>query len=385
MIPIDRNEVELEFGEDGDEPEFMYYYHESERGRQKVWLMDEGDSRMADRVGLDFERATQLEDHINEKINEDLSLSEYRDVASVLEDELDDDIKWLDREIQEDDDYERDSFWSSKHNSCPRKRYYKWMQAEKTEPNSIRRMMTLEVGSAAGIAWVKLAARAGILDEHERYFRRDVPGLDYPRSGYADIVIEDPTADGAKIPVEVKSSSSGGFETFEGYNGKKYHGVEDVPRKGHILQLYDYMLDHYGGWEEITEDDYGYLFYTNKDSGEKRIYRVYFNWELFNEGVYNDMMLQWFLEAGEVPPRHPEAEMDYYSQGGKDGGPGDPNPNNGSFPCIWNGGCCDFLSRCWKNKAAAKGNEEQLDKLRELEDEEIDEETLEEIMEELEG
>lgn len=306
---------------------------------------DEFDNEFVERVDLDYERATELEAHVRDHFTTELEPQEYVDLLDAFASEMQDSL----RHAGPDSDYEKDSHWASEHAYCRRQVWYKWMGMETTERNTLRDKLTFDIGSAVGAVIVEAFVRNGSYEDMEPRHEFTLSELDYPRSGRADIIINDPTNDGEPTPVEVKSMKSASFHA----NGKPWPGVKVVPRKSYCLQLHDQMHAH--------DSEYGYVFCVDKNTHEFAIHRVHWNEDLWREGIYYDRFVEWYYDERVMPPRHPNAGVEFYVEGSRDGeyAPGDPNPNESSFPCVFpGGGKCNYFSRCWAEKAMMHGNAE---------------------------
>lgn len=315
---------------------------------------------MVERVGLQYERASDIETIIEDALAGDLDDDATEDVREILEGEHDDDLYWLGKNSEDDDNRgTKDAHWASKLARCPRQRYYGWHNLPASESRTPYQEATYAFGGAAGKLVAEWMAKAGIYIDRERYLRQHINGLDYPITGKVDVVIEDPTTeDGGEIPVEAKSCSENSFDTFESGRGYKYWGTSEVPRKAHCLQLMSYIVDNAGGLGEVTEDDYGYLCYLTKNDHHFVVWKVYFNRQLFKDATHYCRYLEWHVENKKVPPRHPNAGLDLYVRGSQDGTIPPGGIRDGNFPCLWKGGRgrCDHLKRCYKEKLSEEGS-----------------------------
>lgn len=328
---------------------------------------------MVQRVNLQYERATEIETIIEEALAAGMGEMEAEDVREVLEGEHDDDIYYLDKDINEDNNGgPRNAHWASKLTYCRRQCFYDWFNLPQSEPLTPYQDAIYTFGSAAGVMIATWFAKAGIYVDRERYMRQWVDGLDYPITGKADVIIKDPTTDDdIEVPVEAKSCSQGTYDTFSSGRGYKYWGTEEVPMKGNVLQLMSYIVDNNGGLENVTEDDYGYLVYVTKNDHNFVVYRVYFNQQLFNNAIYYSRYLEWYVENDTVPPRHPNAGLDLYVNNTEHGNPGEIK--DGRFPCLWKSGRgrCDHLRRCFADKLADKGTPEMQEEVQQYLGEDI--------------
>lgn len=315
-----------------------------------VGALVERDQETLERLGVRWERATDLEEPIRE-LGLDIPDEHVPKVIELITQDYQDQL----RRVTKSRDYSKTSVWASEHFSCHRKRYYKTIGADETEPPKTQEAITFGIGGYLGLLMAIKFAQLGVLVDAERYFRVDL-GEDLIKSGRTDVVIEDPTNNGKVVPVEVKSTKERGFRTTTSGRGWTMVGSDTVPRAYHVAQLFDYIEAQNNDPNE-EDTDYGYLVYIDKNNSDFAIHRVWYSQEFSDEVLADDREfvreVEIAVDGGELPPRHPKGGVGFYEVDYQDNKAGDLNKNKCSFPCAWKTGTCSFLSLCWGDEIAA--------------------------------
>ena len=221
---------------------------------------------------------------------------------------------------------------------CIRSRYFSWMSHEdmekefgeiliKEEPNEdwMNKRSIWRMGDAVEQELGEWLLYAGLLPSPDRAQFR-IRSKKYLISGSIDFLIH---FNGKDVPIECKSCKERAWKTNQGWyctncgqrlwanarfcKGCKlgapklehrinYYGYEDRPSLEHYAQIQSYLI--------LGEFEYGYLHYYNKNTSERRWYKVWPDKKFFEQIIKQNEDLIKLVEAREIPERPFKAAFD---------------------------------------------------------------------------